>query len=157
MRFTLHNKSHLKFFIGILLAATVTSCLTACKPEPKATITRYEMNPPWEDVIGYTQVVEVNGTVYLSGVACSGDNYAKAVPDCYKQLQVILDKLKLTPLNVVKETVFTKDIEAFKEQIPARKAFYGNDKHPAATWIEMSRLYLPEHLVEVDLIAVRTE
>ncbi len=157
MRFTLHNKSHLKFFIGILLAATFSSCLTACKPEPKATIIRYEMNPPWEEVNGYTQVVEANGTVYLSGVACSGESYAKAIPDCYRQLKVQLDKLKLTPANIVKETVFTKSIEGLKEQVPARKDFYGNANYPAATWIEISRLFLPEHLVEVDVIAVRTE
>ncbi|MEY4588832.1 MAG: hypothetical protein RL497_908 [Pseudomonadota bacterium] len=155
MRFTRPNTSHLKFFFGILAAATFLSSLTACTHNSKKTIIRHAMNPPWEEVNGYTQVVETNGMVYVSGVACSGENYAKAVPDCYKQLQVILAKLKLTSKDIVKETVFTKNLEAFKEQVPARKVFYGNDNYPAATWIEISRLFLPEFLVEVDVIAVR--
>ena len=112
---------------------------------------------PWETDIGYAEVVEANGTVYISGIVCGGESYREAVPECYKELQHVLAEVKLKPHNIVKETVFTKDIDAFKEQIPARKAFYGNKEYPAATWIEANRLYLPEHLVEVEVIAVRTE
>jgi len=148
------NKSKLNLIcIGTFMALTLASC----SPKEKTTIVRHDMNPPWEEVNGYTQVVEANGVVYLSGIACSGESYAVAVPDCYKQLKVILEKLKLSPKNIVKETIYTKSIEGVKEQIPARKAFYGDAKYPAATWIEISRLYLPEMLVEVDTIAVRTE
>lgn len=157
MRLVRLNSSRLKFSFGILAATTLLSGLSSCQQVQKAQIIRHEMNPPWEGVIGYSQVAEVNGTVYLSGVACSGESYAKAIPDCYRQLKVQLDKLHLTPANIVKETVFTKSIEGLKEQIPARKDFYGNANYPAATWIEISRLYLPEHLVEVDVIAVRTK
>jgi 2-iminobutanoate/2-iminopropanoate deaminase len=157
MRLVKLNRSHLKFSFGVLAAATLLSGLSSCQQVQKAQIIRHEMNPPWEAVNGYTQVVEVNGTVYLSGVACSGESYAKAIPDCYSQLKVQLDKLNLTPANIVKETVFTKSIEGLKEQVPARKDFYGNANYPAATWIEISRLFLPEHLVEVDVIAVRTK
>lgn len=157
MRIPRSHNSHPKFLFGTLAATIVLSGLTACKPPEKASITRHEMNPPWEEVNGYTQVVEVNGVVYLSGVACSGETYAKAIPDCYSQLKVILDKLNLKPENIVKETVYTKDIDAFKEQIPARKSFYGNGKYPAATWIQIDRLYLPEMVAEIDTIAVRTE
>jgi len=157
MRLPRPDKSHLKFIVGILALATFLPGLTSCEQPQKATIVRHLMNPPWEAVNGYTQVVEVNGTVYLSGVACSGESYAKAVPDCYRQLKVILDKLKLKPKDIVKETIYTKDLDAFITQIPARKAFYGNANYPAATWIGVSRLYLPEMVVEVDAIAVRTE
>lgn len=156
MRLVRLNKSHLKFSFGILAAATLLSGLSSCQQVQKTTIIRHEMNPPWEKINGYTQVVEANGTVYLSGVACSGESYAKAIPDCYQQLKVQLDKLKLTPANIVKETIFTKDMEGLKDQIPARKAFYGKD-YPAATWIQIDRLFMPELLVEVDVIAVRTK
>jgi 2-iminobutanoate/2-iminopropanoate deaminase len=156
MRFARPNKSYLKFFFGILAAATLSSSLTSCKQDSKTTITRH-INHPWEKDIGYAESVEVNGTVYISGAACGGETYAIAVPDCYSQLKDKLTRLNLTPQNIIKENVYTKDIEALKEQIPARKDFYGNDNYPAATWVQVSRLYKPEFLVEVELIAVRTE
>jgi len=142
----------------MLICALLLATLSGCKHDSKTTIIRYTMNP-WEKDIGYAEVVEANGTVYVSGVVCGdeGGSYAKAVPECYAQLTEILTKLKLTPKNIVKENVYAKNIDAFKEQIPARKAFYGNENYPAATWIEASRFYLSVHLVEIELIAVRTE
>ena len=43
-----------------------------------------------------------------------------------------------------------------KKYNDARKEFYQGD-YPAASWVEISRLYEPEAKLEVDLIAVITD
>ena len=138
--------------ITIVLFAVFFS--TGCTINSSTKITRYTMNP-WEKEIGYAAVVQAGNTYHISGVTCGGPNYQSAVPECYKELQNVLGKLGLTANNIVKENVYARDIEKFKEQIEARKKFYGNADYPAATWVQIDRLYSPEHLVEIELIAVK--
>ena len=128
--------------------------LASCAQNVSTKITRYTMNP-WEKDIGYAAVVQVGNTYHISGVTCGGLNYPSAVPECYKELQNVLGKLGLTAKNIVKENVYTLDIEKFKEQIEQRKNFYGNNDYPAATWVQVGRLYSASHLVEVELVAVK--
>ena len=122
-----------------LLAVLV---LASCAPTK---ITRHTMNP-WEKDIGYVAVVQAGNTYHISGVTCGGPNYQAAVPECYKELQNILRRLGLTAKNIVKENVYALDIEQFKEQIALRKNFYGTADYPAATWVQVDRLYAPEIL-----------
>jgi 2-iminobutanoate/2-iminopropanoate deaminase len=136
--------------IGLLAMLVLASCVQTAPTK----ITRYTMNP-WEKDIGYAAVVQAGNTYHISGVTCGGPNYQAAVPECYKELQAVLGRLGLTTKNIVKENVYARDIEQFKEQIAQRKNFYGNADYPAATWVQVDRLYLPEHLVEVELILVK--
>lgn len=139
---------------AILIALIAVLVSTGCTTNSSTKITRYTINP-WEKDIGYAEVVQAGNTYYVSGVVCEGPGYEKAVPECYQELQVILDRLHLTSKNIVKENVYARDIEKFKEQIEQRKKFYGNSDYPAATWIQVDRFYLPQHLVEIELIAVK--
>ena len=54
--------------------------------------------------------------------------------------------------NVVKENLVTTDIEAVKAANHIRKSFYKGD-FPAATWSQVTRLYMSTALVEVEVIA----
>ena len=139
---------------SIMISLLAILLLVSCAQTAPTKITRYTMNP-WEKDIGYAEVVQAGNTYYISGVVCEGPGYQKAVPECYQELKIILDKLQLTSKNIVKENVYARDIEQFKAQIELRKKFYGNSDYPAATWIQVDRFYLPEHLVEIELIAVK--
>ena len=139
---------------SIIIGLLAMLVLASCAQNAPTKITRYTMNP-WEKDIGYAEVVQAGNTYYVSGVVCEGPGYEKAVPECYKELQSILDRLQLTSKNIVKENVWARDIEQFKEQIEARKKFYGRNNYPAATWIQADRFYLPSHLVEIELILVK--
>ncbi len=58
-----------------------------------------------------------------------------------------------TPANVVKETIWTLDMEAWHQQgASVRQAFYNND-FPAATLLGIQRLTEPEKWVEIEIIA----
>ncbi|QRY56310.1 RidA family protein [Sphingobacterium siyangense] len=54
--------------------------------------------------------------------------------------------------HVVKENLYTTDIEAMKKYNDVRKKFYNND-FPAATRIQVQRLYMSDAKLEVELIA----
>ncbi|PYI89830.1 MAG: RidA family protein, partial [Verrucomicrobia bacterium] len=49
--------------------------------------------------------------------------------------------------------VFTTDLDGFIKNKDVRKAYYGSD-YPAATWVQVQRLFSPSFVVEVELTAV---
>lgn len=76
-----------------------------------------------------------------------------AIRSAYARLQKTLEATGLTFANVVKESVLVTDLDAFIQHKDIRKEFYGKS-FPAATWVQVQRLYLPSFVVEVELTAV---
>ncbi|NML40370.1 RidA family protein [Chitinophaga sp. G-6-1-13] len=147
-------------FISLLFAHTgCKNNSTSQKPNTKKTATVKEKwhwgnNQKQNESAGYAQVVKVGNTIYISGVP-TNDLSAKGVAAVYKALGECLKAFGASPENVVKETLYTTDIEAMKQFNDARKAFYNGD-FPAASWVQVSRLYEPNAKLEVDLIAQLT-
>ena len=106
---------------------------------------------PWEKEIGYAGATQVGHTLYVSGIACSGENMQAAVTECYRRIEQLLSKFNANADNIIKENVYTVDIEALKKCIPDRKTFYKNANYPAATWVQVSRLFDPKHLLEIEV------
>lgn len=131
-----------------LLALIATSAAAEVKIE------RYK-GGDWEDDIGYRQAVRVGQMLYISGVAASGEMPA-AIRSAYGELEKILKAHGLTFKNVVKENVYTTQLDALKANQPLRNTYYGKD-FPAATWVQIARLYDADHVLEVELIAVFPE
>jgi 2-iminobutanoate/2-iminopropanoate deaminase len=100
---------------------------------------------------GYAQVVKVGNVLYLSGVPATEVTPA-SITQVYRALERSLQSYGATFQNVVKENLYTTDIEAMKKYNDARKKFYKGD-FPAATWVQISRLYMPDAKLEVELIA----
>jgi 2-iminobutanoate/2-iminopropanoate deaminase len=100
---------------------------------------------------GYAQVLKVDNVLYISG-AVARDITPEGITRVYKALEQSLKSYGATFQNVVKENLYTTDIEAMKKYNNARKAFYNGD-FPAATWVQISRLYMPDAKLEVELIA----
>lgn len=107
---------------------------------------------PWEDQIGYTQAVRVGNTLYISGSVGEGP-MPQAIDQAFGAIKKTLAHYGLDFRNVVKENAFTTDIDALKSANEVRKAYYGTD-FQAATWIQISRLFSPQHVLEVEVIAV---
>jgi enamine deaminase RidA (YjgF/YER057c/UK114 family) len=103
---------------------------------------------------GYAQVVKVGGTIYISGVPTS-DLSTEGVTRLYKTLEQCLSAYGATAKDVVKETLYTTDIEEMKRLNIVRKKFYQGD-YPAASWVQIDRLYESNAKLEVDLIAELT-
>jgi len=100
---------------------------------------------------GYAQVVKVDNILYISG-AVTSELTPEGISRVYQALEKSLASFGATFQNVVKENLYTTDIEAMKLHNDARKIFYKKD-FPAATWIQVSRLYMSEAKLEVELVA----
>ena len=101
---------------------------------------------------GYAQAVLVDNVLYISGTVGRGATMAEQLRSTYAGIERTLQSYGLTFQNVVKESLYTTDIEAVKQNNDIRKAFYKGD-YPAATWTQIPRLYMATALVEVEVIA----
>ncbi|HMU44767.1 MAG TPA: RidA family protein [Chitinophagaceae bacterium] len=104
---------------------------------------------------GYAQVVKVGNVLYISGTV-SRDITPEGITNVYKALERSLKQYGATFQNVVKENLYTTDIEAMKKNNDARKVFYKGD-FPAATWVQINRLYMADAKLEIELIAYLPE
>ncbi|MCR6685287.1 RidA family protein [Pseudoxanthomonas sp.] len=132
-----------------LALATVVSVQPSHAAEAAPDIVRHELGS-WESDIGYSGVVRSGDTLHVSGVACGGEDMEAAVAACYRELGAILQRFGASADQVVKETVYTTDMDALVRAIPARKTFFPDARYPASTWVEVRRLFGAEHRLEVE-------
>lgn len=138
-----------KLLVYLLLFASLTTVAA------EAVDIKRHQSGEWEKDIGYSGAVEVNNQLFISGIACPGKTMEDAVKRCYTNVHELLKKFNVTSDQIIKETVYTTDIDALIKAIPTRKRFFNEGKYPAATWVQISRLYNPDDLLEVELIVQR--
>jgi enamine deaminase RidA (YjgF/YER057c/UK114 family) len=132
-----------------LFALFLSACASVAPP---AGTECFHTNAAVETEIGFCEAERVGNTLYISGTVGNGE-MPQAIKKAYTSLQKTLAARGLDFRNVVKETVYTTDLDAFIQNKELRKQFYGNSL-PAATWVQVSRLYQPAFVVEVELTAV---
>ena len=109
------------------------------------------VNEKIEQQIGFCSSVRVGDLLYVSGKVGGGDMRA-AVEQVYTQLGEVLASHGLSFKQVFKENLYTTDMEATKQHLSLRKSFYLG-RAPAATWVQVDRLYDSGILLEVEIIA----
>jgi enamine deaminase RidA (YjgF/YER057c/UK114 family) len=141
------DHAHPRRWLSALLAfaAIAGGCAT-----PPAATCRHQ-DEAIEKSIGFCQAVRVGDVLYVSGVVGAAP-MESAVPKVYERLRLVLQENGLTFADVVKENVYATDLDAFIKASPARKPFYGENL-PAATWVQVQRLFQPSFVVEVELVA----
>jgi enamine deaminase RidA (YjgF/YER057c/UK114 family) len=100
---------------------------------------------------GYVQTVKVDNVLYISG-AVAREVTPEGITRVYQALEKSLKAFGAGFQNVVKENLYTTDMEAMKKYNDARKVFYKGD-FPAATWVQIARLFMHDARLEVELIA----
>lgn len=138
---------------GLLASACVAAALAGCASAPKPDAARacYHLNAAVETDIGYCQARRSGNMLYISGSVGRGE-MAAAMRSSYEEIGKTLAANGLDFRNVVKEYVYATDLDAFIHNKDVRKQYYGND-FPAATWVQVQRLYLPAFVVEVEVTA----
>ena len=134
------------FALSLILLA---GCATTTRSAPR---TCFHANEAFETEVGFCQAVRVGPTLYISGHAAKGD-MASAIQTVYTNLQKTLAANGLSFADVVKENVYSTDLGAFIENKAVRRQFYASAPLPAATWVQVQRLYTPAIVLEVELIA----
>ena len=143
-----------KFFNGVSFASflfLLTTNITAQNNDIKKEKWHWGNALQQDTSAGYVQVVKVENVLYISG-AVARDVTPEEITRVYQALERSLKSFGATFQNVVKENLYTTDMEAMKKYNDARKVFYKGD-FPAATWMGVSRLFMADAKLEVELIA----
>ena len=145
---------HAPLFAALVLLA---ACAAAPAQAPRAAQrTCFHADQAFETDVGYCQAVRHGRTLYVSGTAARGDMPA-AIREVYGDLRKTLEANGLSFADVVKENVYATDLDAFIQNKALRKEFYVATALPAATWVQVSRLYTPALVLEVELVALYPE
>ncbi len=138
----------------LCLCALFLGSLHAADTLPPVKTDRFQLSK-FEDEYGYRTAVRVGNTLYVSGDTAGGA-MPDAIREVYGNLRATLAHYGLTFQHVVKETVYTTQLDVLKENRAIRREIYGTE-FPAATWVQVNRLFNPEYVIEVELIAVFPE
>ena len=116
---------------------------------------KFNIDKQGEDNIGYTQALKVGNTIYVSGSVGWG-NMKDALKLAYDEIDKTLKHYNASFKNVVKENLYSTALDSVIANKEIRVQYYGTD-YPAATWVEVKRLYNPGLVVEVEVTAVLPE
>jgi 2-iminobutanoate/2-iminopropanoate deaminase len=112
---------------------------------------KFNIDKSGEDEIGYAQAVRVGNTIYISGSVGWG-KMDDALVLAYNEIGKTLKNYHATFQNVVKENLYTTALDSVIKYKDLRRNYYGTD-YPAATWVEVKRLYNSGLVVEIEVIA----
>jgi enamine deaminase RidA (YjgF/YER057c/UK114 family) len=115
---------------------------------------------------GYSQIVEVRGgrIIFIAGQSALNregeligkNDFAAQAAQVFQNLGIALKSVGCTVSNLVKLTVFLRDMDNLPVYREARNQFFATTSPPAApavTLVEVSRLYGSEFLIEIEAIA----
>ncbi len=115
---------------------------------------------------GYSQVVEVRGgrIMFIAGQAAldregrlvGKDDFPAQAAQVFRNLDLALRSVGCSPGNLVKLTVFLRNMEYLSAYREARNRFFQSTTPaaaPAITLVEVSKLYGPDFLIEIEAVA----
>ena len=125
------------------------------------------VNPPsLEPPPGYSHVVDVRGNrlIFIAGqtamnahgIVVGGNDIEAQTDQAFQKLSVALQSVGCDVGNLVKLTVFIRDMDKLADYRRARDRFFKTVDPPAApaiTLVEVSRLFSDELLIEIEGIA----
>ncbi|WP_436344866.1 RidA family protein [Natronorubrum sp. FCH18a] len=123
--------------------------------------TRVSSGTEWEPKVGYSRAVRAGAQIHVSGTtATDGDGTVVAPGDPYEQtkraLEIVADALAEAGGSlddVVRTRLYVTDIDDWEAIGRAHGEAFG-DIRPAASMVEVRRLIDPDHLVEIEAVAV---
>lgn len=113
---------------------------------------RLRRNKSLEDQLGYTQAIKTGNTIYISGTMAGG-YFGDQVQEIMNSIKNDLSKYGATMQNIVKQTVYTTDLDSFMVNKVIMKSFYNGD-YPTSTVVEVKKLLLPQFKVSIEVVAV---
>jgi 2-iminobutanoate/2-iminopropanoate deaminase len=114
-----------------------------------------------EPISHYTDAVEANGLLFVSGVVpvdgegrvVGGDDVVEQTRQVFRNMAEVLAAAGAAFADVVKVTVFLTDVDDRANINPVRQEVFG-EARPASTLVEISRLAIPGAKIEVECVAV---
>jgi reactive intermediate/imine deaminase len=111
---------------------------------------------------GYSHAMRAGGLIFVSGqVPLDADGSLVGAGDmgeqarqAFRNLGAVLEAAGSSLADLVKLTYFVRDVEAVGAIRVARDEFVNTANPPASTLVEVSRLFLPDLLIEIEAVAV---
>lgn len=109
----------------------------------------------------YAHAIRCGDTLYIAGqVAFDEQNQVVGIGDPRRQAEQVWRNIRLaveaaggTLADVVKITIFLKDVRHAPAEISVRERLFEAGRFPACTLVQVANLGLPDLLMEVDAIA----
>ncbi|WP_457583553.1 RidA family protein [Ensifer canadensis] len=108
-----------------------------------------------------SQAIKANGFVFVSGQAAIGDDgeivgeddFDRQAEQAFRNLDRALTAAGSSLSKVVKVTIFLRSMENFGKIVELRRKWF-SAPYPADSIIEVSSLYSPEAMIEIEAIAL---
>jgi 2-iminobutanoate/2-iminopropanoate deaminase len=115
-----------------------------------------------ERQLGFAAMVHRGKILHLSGIISIDDQMTVVGPgdmpaqinQIYDLMEKILSMRQATLENVVSETMYTTSMQALVEAAGVRVARYAHVAPPACTGVQVSALFLPDAMLEIQATAM---
>jgi 2-iminobutanoate/2-iminopropanoate deaminase len=147
--------------IGVMSVLWLAGCEREPEPGPPPRVKQEFHLNGYEKDFGYSQAVLIDKTLYVSGtLAVDPDGRLVAPGDVAGQLRAAYSNIQRTLAangaefdDVVKETIYTTDMDALLKAADLRFEYYGKRHLPTISWVQVQRLADPGFLVEIEVVA----
>jgi enamine deaminase RidA (YjgF/YER057c/UK114 family) len=110
----------------------------------------------------YSLAIRAGNQLFLAGQVAFDENNQlvgagdprKQAEQCWRNIELAIKAAGGTLANVVKITVYYKDIRYMHDEIAVRQELFAEGRYPVCTIVQIGNLGLPELLMEIDATVV---
>jgi reactive intermediate/imine deaminase len=106
--------------------------------------------------VGELLFISGQAAIGMKGHIVGGDDFNAQAEQVFANLDRVLRAGGSSLANVIKVTIFLRDMANFPKIVELRGRYF-TPPYPADTIVEVSSLYTPEALLEIEAIAVADE
>jgi 2-iminobutanoate/2-iminopropanoate deaminase len=144
----------------LAVLVSLVACEKEVPPPPPRVKGVFHLNS-YEKDFGYAQAVLIDKTLYVSGSVAVDEHGRLVAPGdmaaqmraAYTNIRRTLDANGATFDEIVKETIYTTDMDAMLKAADLRFEYYDQERLPTTSWVQVQRLVDPGFLVQIEVIA----
>jgi len=157
------HSGRLRYSIALGALAALAACQRepeVASPPPPRIKQVFHLNT-YEKDFGYAQAVLIDKTLYVAGSVSADENGRLVAPgNMAGQMRAAYANIARTLAangsnfdEIVKETIYTTDMDALLKASDLRFEYYDKERLPTVSWVQVQRLVDKGFLVEISVVA----